>query len=135
MLRTGSWRRQRWAITAASSAPKRWPTSWRVRLGDVHATVWAADCCGQSAVRRPCGCVSTSFIGCSSRPQQRATCKLLCGHGPIPSSPPRLGAGGNAEARAEDIAIIDVRGDCPFTDWMVLATARRCARRTVCHWV
>jgi len=32
-----------------------------------------------------------------------------------------------AEARADDIAIIDVRGDCPFTDWMVLATARRWA--------
>jgi hypothetical protein len=29
-----------------------------------------------------------------------------------------------SEARADDIAIIDVRGRCPFTDWMVLATAR-----------
>lgn len=29
-----------------------------------------------------------------------------------------------AEARADDVAIIDVRGRCAFTDYMVLATAR-----------
>ena len=34
-----------------------------------------------------------------------------------------------AEARGEDVCVIDVRASCPFTDWMVLATGR--SRRLV----